>query len=97
MNKKSKRKKTKIDGTIKKYRRAIVSWVDISSDNAWLSTQKARRLKPCVCYSVCWILEKTDEKLITFADWSPDEEEDRIEVGNLNTIPIHNVKRIKTI
>ena len=92
---KSKRRKTIINGQIKDYKRADITWTDIMSDNSWMPTERATRLQPCECHTLAYILSKSDKTLITFGDWYRDEEENRLEVGNVNIIPIQNVKKIR--
>jgi len=92
---KTKRKKLTINGQIQNYKLAHITWNDILSDNSWLSTERAAKLKPATCHSVGYILSKNNETLITFGDWSRDEEENKLEVGNVNIIPIQNIKKIK--
>ena len=92
---KTKRRKTIINGQIKDYKRADITWTDIMSDNSWMPTERATRLQPCECHTLAYIPSKSDKTLITFGDWYRDEEENRLEVGNVNIIPIQNVKKIR--
>ena len=92
---KTKRKKLTINGQIQNYKRADITWTDIMSDNSWMPTERATRLQPCECHTLAYILSKSDKTLITFGDWYRDEEENRLEVGNVNIIPIQNVKKIR--
>ena len=91
---KSKRKKQIINGQIQNYKRADIIWIDIMSDNSWMSTERATKLKPCECHTLAYILSKGNRTLITFGDWYKDEEENKLEIGNINIIPIQNVKKI---
>ena len=61
---KTKRKKLTINGQIQNYKLAHITWNDILSDNSWLSTERAAKLKPATCHSVGYILSKTNETLI---------------------------------
>ena len=90
-------RKKKLTGTIDDYPLVIIKWFDCLATNEWMSTTKARRLEPAICYSIGYKLIETKDKTTIFADYSEDLEEEGIEVGNLNTIPAAWIQDITEI
>ena len=87
---KSKRKvftrKKKLNGTIEDYPLVQVTTHDWVSNSEWMSIDKARKLKPAVCYSVGRQFNKTKTQIQLFGSWSYDED-GKIEIGTVETIP----------
>jgi len=77
----------------------IVTWKDIVSDSSWQTIDDAKKRKPAIVKSLCYILKKTKTETITFSDYSIDcDNEDDIEIANTNIIPnsvIVNIEKVK--
>jgi hypothetical protein len=81
------KKKKKLEGTIENYPFVEVQWLDTLADNSWMSIEKAKKLKPQICFSKGHKLIQTKELITIFADYSIDAEDKSLTVGNTNTIP----------
>jgi len=81
------KKKKKLEGTIENYPFVEVQWLDTLADNSWMTIEKAKKLKPQICFSKGHKLIQTKELITIFADYSIDAEDKSLTVGNTNTIP----------
>tara|TARA_R100000656_G_scaffold33681_1_gene28974 strand:+ start:1044 stop:1334 length:291 start_codon:yes stop_codon:yes gene_type:complete len=81
------KKKKKLEGTIENYPFVEVKWLDTLADNSWMTIEKAKKLKPQICFSKGHKLIQTKELITIFADYSIDADDKSLTVGNTNTIP----------
>lgn len=84
---KRKKGKIKLTGTIDDYPLVEVSTHDWVSNSEWVSIDKARKFEPAKCYSVGRQFNKKNKtKIQLFSSWSYDDD-GKIEIGTVETIP----------
>ena len=73
-----------------------VKWADIISHSEWYDISKAKKLKPCLCYTRGFLFHEDKDKIIVIGSYNLAEDEKSAEpVSDITVLPKGCVLSIK--